>query len=260
MSPAAEGIRWLADGPPGAPLAVLAHGLEDSWRTWLPLAADLGQRWRVAALDLPWQPGTDYRWRQRPAADALADAIVGIGADISLLVAHSYGANATLHLLCRDALPARRVALICPLYRPPGRPVTWTLFDRARTAFERHIHESLRSRQGDRLARTPDDVLATMTRKAIDRAGPAGFLAVFEQYVTSAALPLDRVRPPVLVLGGGDDPTLTPAAAGALAGALPDARLIIDDRYDHFCHLRHPAEVAARLCDFAASPKLEEVP
>ena len=41
----------LAPGVPGAPLVVFAHGLEDSWTSWQPLAAELDPDWRLVALD-----------------------------------------------------------------------------------------------------------------------------------------------------------------------------------------------------------------
>lgn len=258
MTPNGAGPRWLAGGPPNAPLAVLAHGLEDSWRTWQPLAAVLDRTWRVAALELPWRPGTDYGWRHRPPEDLLTEAIAAVDSPIDLLVAHSYGANAALQLLCRGRLRAVCVALVCPLYRPPGLAVTWQVFERARAAFEQHIRASLCCRLGARLASTPGDVLEAMISKALDRVGPAGFLTVFEQFVASAALPLDQVTTPAMVLAGSADPTLTPAAARALAQRLPNAHLVIDDRYDHFCHVRHPAAVAAQLTGFAAGPRPAE--
>lgn len=244
--------RELAAGAPGARLAVLAHGLEDSWESWLPLARQVDPQWRIVALELPWRPGNDYRWRRRPSSAWLGDALDLLDRHPDLIVAHSYGANALLELLSSgDPRPGVTAALICPLYRPPDVAVTWKIFDRSRRAFETHIHDSLMTRLATRAARISDDVVESMISKAIDRIGPAGFLAVFDQFVSSATVPLDEITASVLVLAGGADPTLSPDAATSLARRIPHTSLLIDDDYDHFCYVRRPAEVADRIMRFA---------
>ena len=247
----------LCAGHPRGRSVVLAHGLEDSWECWLPLAPRLDPDWRLVALDLPWRPGNDYRWRRRPSSAWLAAGLSTLERPADLVLAHSFGANAMLELMCAGS-PYRpgQAVLICPLYRPPDVPVTWSVFDRARRAFERHIHDSLRSRLGRRTAVLPPDVVESMIAKAIDRVGPSGFLAVFEQFSSSAVLGLDAVDSAVLVLAGGADPTLSPDAAGALAARIPGARLVIGPDYDHFCHVQRPDEVAAAVLGFVRSPVL----
>lgn len=247
-------VQPLAVGRPGAPSVVFAHGLEDAWTSWLPLAAELDPSWRLAALDLPWRPGNDYRWRSRPAGHWLRDGLNLLDPAPDLLVAHSLGANAALELLCTlDPLPVRAVALVCPLYRRPSEPVTWRMFDRSRSTFVQHLRDGVRTRMGVRASGTDPAVLAAMTELALDRIGPAGFLAVFEQFVASAELPLARVELPTLVLAGGADPTLSRAAATALGGAIPGADVRFHEDYDHFCHVRHAGEVAVQLRDLAAT-------
>jgi pimeloyl-ACP methyl ester carboxylesterase len=50
----------LARGRPGEPVVVFAHGLEDSWKSWQGLAAELNQDWTLIALDLPWRAWTSW--------------------------------------------------------------------------------------------------------------------------------------------------------------------------------------------------------
>lgn len=244
--------RELTPGRPDGPLVAFAHGLEDSWESWLPLARQLRPEWRAVAVDLPWRPGSDYRWHSRPSAAWLGSALDGLDRRPDLIVAHSYGANALLELLCaRDPRVPDRAVLICPLYRPPGLAITWRVFDRARRAFEQHIHDSVRSRLGARAAVLDPEVVDLMIAKAVDRIGPAGFLAVFDRLTSSSALALDRIEAQVLVLAGGSDPSLSPATAAALAGRITGARLSVDDDYDHFCYARRAREVAAAVHAFA---------
>lgn len=242
----------LAEGRPGSPLVVLAHGLEDSWEGWLPIAGRLSQDWRVVALDLPWRPGNDYRWRRHAPAGWLADGLNLVGR-ADAVVAHSFGANATLDLMCADEPWPGPAVLICPLYRPPDVDLTWAVFDRSRRTFDQHMRDGLLARLGRRADTVDPEVLEKMIATAIDRVGPAGFLAVFEQFSASAALPLARVEQPALVLAGGADPTLSERAATVLAAAMPRASVLFRDHYDHFCHRRHAAEIAARVEDFLAT-------
>jgi pimeloyl-ACP methyl ester carboxylesterase len=246
--------RELTPGEPGGLLAVLAHGLEDSWGSWQPLAREFDPSWRIVALDLPWRPGNDYRWRRRPSSAWLGESLELVDRRPDLVIAHSYGANALLELLSAgDPRAGHAAALICPLYRPPDVEATWKIFDLSRCAFEKHIQDSLMARLAGRVERIGSDVVETMIAKAIDRVGPSGFLAVFDQFVSSASVPVDQITASVLVLAGGADPTLSPRAAASLAKRIPHASLLIDDEYDHFCYARRPAEVAERIARFAGS-------
>jgi pimeloyl-ACP methyl ester carboxylesterase len=167
-----------------------------------------------------------------------------------LVVAHSLGANAALELMCAlDTRPGRAVALICPLFRLRRHRVSWKMFDRARAAFVQHVHDSLRARMGARVWEIDPGVLETVKRLALDRIGPAGFLTVFEQFVASSDLELDKVDRPTLVLAGGADATLSREAATELANGIPGARINIHDEYDHFCHVRHARAVARQVAE-----------
>jgi pimeloyl-ACP methyl ester carboxylesterase len=171
-----------------------------------------------------------------------------------LMVAHSYGANATLELLCAlDPRPGRAAALVCPLYRLPRHPVTWRMFERSRATFVQHIKDGLQVRIGPRARSLEPEVLQAMIEVAVDRVGPAGFLAVFEQFAHSPYLPLDNVRVPTLVVAGGSDPTMSPEAATALGAQIPGARVRIHDHYDHFCHIRHARDVAEQITELVTA-------
>lgn len=260
MSRSGVRARTLAAGVPSAPLVVLAHGLEDPWTSWLPMAAELDPDWRVVALDLPWRPGNDYRWRAQPASAWLGNALDLLDARPDVLVAHSFGANATLSLLCElDARPGPAVMLVCPLYRQPEEPVTWRMFDRAHATFREHVREGLRARLGRRADLLEPSVLQSMTELALDRVGPSGFVTVFQQFIASADLPLVTVEVPTKVLAGGADPTLSRKAARALAAGIPGAEIQINDDYDHFCHIRQAPGVAAQVADFVASTSTKTV-
>jgi len=243
----------LAPGGPGAPLVVLAHGLEDSWVSWLPLARCMAG-WRLVALDLPWRAGSDYRWRRRPAPDWLGRGLDLLDAPAHALVAHSFGAGVALELLCeRDPRAGRAAALLCPLYRPPELHLSWRVFDRARRTFNGNILDGLRLRLGARAASLEPGVLEQMLSRTVDRVGPAGFLAVFDQFAASAYLPLEKISTPTMVLAGDADPTLLEGAVPRLAMSISGATARMHPDYDHYCHVRRAKELASQLTGFIAA-------
>ena len=238
----------LRAGEPGGPLVVFAHGLEDTWESWRALASRVDPRWRVIALDLPWRPGNDYGWRHRPAGAWLSDALDLIDAPADAIVAHSFGANAALELMCaRDRRCGRAAVLVCPMYCSPDLSITWEVFDRSRRTFDQHIRDGIHVRLGRRIGRLDPEIVELMTAKTLNRVGPAGFLAVFEQFTASARLDLEDADLPTLVLAGGADPTLSSKRAHALAARLPLAELRFHEEYDHFCHVRRAPELAEQV-------------
>lgn len=252
-------LRTLATGTPDGPLAVFAHGLEDPWTTWRPLAAELDPTWRMVALDLPWRSGNDYRWGSRPAGEWLGEGLDLLGVRPDVLITHSFGANAALTLLCAgDPRPGPAVILICPLYRQPQHPVTWEMFDRARGVFVRHVREGLRARLGSRADGLDPDVMESMMDAALNRVGPSGFLTVFQQFIASSELRLSGVTVPTFLLAGAADPTLTPVAAQALADEVPGMRLRVEEHFDHFCHVRQARGVAATVTAFLERTRVPE--
>lgn len=241
-------VHVLSRGRPGAPLVVFAHGLEDSWASWHSMAKQFDPDWRLLAIELPWRAGNDYEWRTRRPGEWLGDGLDLIGTVPDVLVAHSFGANAALELMCAfDPRAGRSAALLCPLYRLPHLPVTWRMLDRSRTSFVENIREGVRARLGSRVDALSPALLDTMIEMAVDRVGPAGFLTVFDQFVNSANLALGGVELPTLVIAGDSDPNTSGEVAAELAAGMPGAGVFVGEGFDHFCHIRRAADVAGRI-------------
>ena len=254
MSGTAVQLHELSPGEPGAPFIVFAHGLEGCWTSFKPLAKHVDPTWRLISLELPWKPGNDYRWRGRSSGDWLGDGLDQLDAKPDVLMSHSFGANATLELLCNlDSRLGRTVALLTPFYRMPQHEVTWSMFERSRTTFCKHIGDGVKARMGTRADTMEPDVLEGMIKVALDRAGPFGFTTVFDYYVKSGDLQLGNVEVPTMVLAGGDDPTMSFEAATALTDGMPGASLRMHEGYDHFFYVRHAREVAATLVELVDS-------
>lgn len=254
MNAAGVQLHELSPGEPGAPFVVFAHGLEGCWTSFKPLAKHLDPAWRVVSLELPWKPGNDYRWRHRSPGQLLGEGLDLLDAKPDVLMSHSFGAYATLELLCSlDSRVGRAVALIAPFYRMPHHEVNWRMFDESRATFASNIGSGVQARLGARGDILEPDVLDGMIKVALDRAGPFGFSAVFDNYVKSAELQLGNVVVPTTVLWGGSDPTLPYESAVALTAGMPGATLRMYEGYDHFFYVRHASEVAATLCELVDS-------
>ncbi|MDW3849352.1 alpha/beta hydrolase [Micromonospora sp. BRA006-A] len=240
-----------ADGD--GPVAVFVHGMEDDCRGWTALARSLGPQWRTLAMCVPWHAGNDYSWRYagRPG-EWVAAGLSKLPAPPTVLVGHSFGANAILELLATSPQPpARTAVLTTPFYRPHDAPVTWRAFDRSRRIFQRQISDGLRSRLTARKTSLEPDILESMLERAWERTGPSAFLAVFEQYLASGHLPVQTVEIPVLVVGGERDPGLNRDHLRALTDRLPLGLLACEPDYDHFCHRRHAHRLGRSIDRFA---------
>lgn len=235
------------------PVVVLVHGLEARWQSWRALNQHLDAGYRVVALDLPWRAGNDYRWRRTATAGAwLARALGEIGAPDLAVIAHSFGATALLEVLVRFAQPVRAAMLVAPFYRAQSTALSWATFDAARRQFDHVIADDIRGRLGGRLNRAEPDVLVAMAAKIAERIGPLAFATFFEEFAASGCLPLARVVAPCLVLAGASDPSVMSGGAAALAEAIPAARLVVEERFDHFCHVHEAAAIATYARDMFA--------
>ena len=236
------------------PVVVLVHGMEDDWRSWLPLARLLDQDWQVYALQPPWVAGADHRWRRRRSpGEWLRAGLDQLDGPADVLVGHSLGANAVLEALTGPPLGLGGAVLIAPFYCPPGAVVTWSVFERAKRDFEAIIRAALELRMGPRLTRlnqADPDLAATMEAKMIDRIGPLGFLAIFDLFLSTADLDLAEVSVPTLVVAGDCDPALDGERVVALRQRLPAGQVVVERGFDHFCHVLQVEAVAAHLAAF----------
>lgn len=239
-------VELRAAGTPGRPSLLLVHGLEGSWTGWGPLVDQLQEDYHLLLADLPWRAGGSYRWRARSTpAQWLALAADLVGEAPAAVVAHSFGANAVLQWLAQR--PSRgtpqAAVLLSPFYRPDSVGDNWRTFDRSHAEFEAVMAEGMRVRLGPRADLLEHDVVEGMATALLERIGPRGFLALYEQFMSSSELPLGDVTVPTLLVAGEDDPGIRGERAVQLHQAVGSARLHRSPHLTHFCHLAQPREV-----------------
>jgi len=249
-----EEIAVYAAGAVGLPAMVLLHGLEDSYTSWEALVTLLSDRFRCYVLDLPWRPGGTFEWRFRATIPEWVAAGLGMLPERpTIITAHSLGANAVLRWLeTEPANAARALVLLSPFYRSPSTPVSWLMFDRALEDYRKVMAEGMRARLGDRARRLEPDVFGRMVRMTLDRAGPQGFVAMFDQFMSASQLSLTHVDTPTLVVASSDDPGISGDRAEALARDMPVADVRLYPTLSHFCHAEQATQVATLMSQFLA--------
>lgn len=236
----------LRAGKGTAPTVLFVHGLDDGWRCWEPVIEAVGTDLTCDVLDLPWRAGSDHAWRSQPEWSRLMADLRSRLAAADAVVAHSFGASTVLELLATaDELRSLPAVLVCPLYWPPGDPVSPPVVDRARAAFEEHIAAGVRARLGPRAARCDADVVDGMIRRAVSAVGLMGFQAVLERYIATRCVPLGQIGGRIVVICAQVDSLLSLRSARALTSAIPRAELRSGGYYhDHFCHISQPRHIA----------------
>lgn len=204
------------------PPVLLVHGFASSadhgWRRtgWVDILEDEGRQ--VLAVDLPGH-GTAPRWhdpaRYARVGDHVLDAIAGF--DAVDAVGFSAGAQILLGLAARHPGRFHRLVLIGiggAVLAPPA-----------------DVEPLARALTGPP---DPENVVATLFRRLADTAGndPAALAAFLRRPAWHpTAEDLAKVTSPVLLVIGDRDPAWP---ADPLVAALPDARLHVLPRADHF--------------------------
>lgn len=262
-------VHLRDEGPRGDPVPiVLLHGTSASLHTWDGWAAELSKTRRVLRLDLPGFGLTGPR----------ADARYGLDDDVAFV----------LKLL--DHLRLRRVVLGG---NSLGGRIAWRTatvapqrVDRLLLVDAAGLPDSIRSVPlGWRLARVP--VLGALMEWLLPRAAVVqGLVAVYgdpqriddtlvdryyeltlregnraalrqrlQQYLPGEhAEAIAGIRQPTLILWGGKDGVIDPAAAATFEQLIPGSQRVMFDRLGHVPHEEDPAATLVPVQAFLAAP------
>jgi pimeloyl-ACP methyl ester carboxylesterase/acyl-CoA thioesterase FadM len=231
---------------------VLVHGMGDTWRSWIPLARQADSSWQIYALDLPWRSPYDTRWSGSGSpAQWIARALASLGVTPDVLVGHSFGATALLHLLgTSPAPPATAAVLLAPGYLPEGSEGALSA-----AHCRRMLDELLRERIQDTLAdrgQVSAGGVNTTTQLVAQQLWDRCAHPIIEGVDGTSRLSLAGVRVPTLVIVDRADPVLAGGHARALTAAMPSARVLFKDGVGHFFHHRHAAALACDVRAFLA--------
>ncbi len=231
---------------------ILLHGFTNTGRSWDPVIAALGERYRAIALDIRGHgPAFD---REPVTLDAVIADVAALPIERFTLAGYSMGGRIALHAALALAPRVERLVLIGA---SPG------IADDAERAARRQADERLaaeieRSSIED-FARTwaanpvlADQPAGVRHRVGEDRArnSPAGLARALRALGTGALPPLwDRLgeltMPLTLIIGERDRKFLD--IARQIAERTPAAELVVVEGAGHAVHLEAPERVASAI-------------
>ncbi|HSV84473.1 MAG TPA: alpha/beta fold hydrolase [Ramlibacter sp.] len=235
------------EGPVGAPVVVLLHPIATHGAIWAAQGPVWAAAFRVVTIDLPGHGGSapleqaaptlhDYAEAVRAVLDALEIELAAIvGLSLGGMVAQAF---ALAWPQCTRALVlAHTSAQTAPAVRDvwSGRLASFQeqgLEAQVAPTLERWFTRSFR-------AEAPSTVawVAAQIRSTSD-AGYAAAIRAIQQLDHLGRL--GEISAPTLVVAGADDTAVPPAAARAMADAIPGARLFVLPQAAHLGNVEQP--------------------
>lgn len=268
------GVRVASYGPRDAPPLLLVHGLMTSSYSWRYLFAQLGDRYRLVAPDLPGSGGTDPVPQRKHSGAALA-TLVGelqhaLGIHGCAAVGNSLGGYLCMRRALADpaaferlavvhapAFPVPRVVALHVALKVPGvaHVLQHVVRHDPRRFAHRNVHyydESLKSVEeaheyGDPLGSAAG--ARSLTRwlgESLDPRELHGFTrALARRRDDGIAFPA-----PLMLVYARHDPTVAPEIGPRLQALVPEAPLHWLERSSHFAQVDSPARLADLLRSF----------
>jgi len=240
----------------GPPL-LLVMGLGGNIEMWEPLVEEL-RDFQTIAFDAPGTGESDTpRWplSMRRLAAITAQLARSLGHPRVDVLGVSYGGAIAQELAHRHPERVRRLVLAATSFGVgslPGRPGALALLSTPYRYYSRgHLRAVAPRLYGGQIARRP----RLLDEHAYSRLGHApsvrGYLWQLAAIAGWSSLPfLRRLRMPVLVLTGDDDPIIRVTNARVMAALIPRARLRILRGAGHLFLVDQAAESAQLIRDF----------
>jgi len=225
---------------------IMLHGLGGTSNTFCPQVLGLGGRYRTIRPDMPGSGRTPVSGSHtiQSMVDAVVRAAKAIGAERAHFVGHSMGTIVCQHVAEQHPELVRSLALFGPIHQPP-EPARKGLGDRAAKArsegmpgiADQIVQATL---SGDTKSNAP--VTVALVREFIMRQDAEGYARNCEALAAAQPANLDRIKCPVRLVTGDEDPVAPASNARAMAERLSDARVTILNRCGHWSTIERPQE------------------
>ncbi len=244
------------DGPP----LILAHGWPWSSFSWHRIIPELAKTHRVHWYDMPGYGGSEMREDQRTGLDVqgavFAQMLNHWRLDRPIVIAHDFGGATTLraHLL-HDCDYDRYVLMNVVAMRPWGS----AFFDHvgqhvdAFMGLPDHIHEAIVAAYIKGALANPiaADDLEALIAPWLTEAGGVSFYRQFaqadERYTAEVEPLFGKIRCPVDILWGADDPWIPIARGKALHDLIPHSSFTALPGLGHLPQLEDPDTVLQHI-------------
>lgn len=241
-------------GPIGAPLLLFVHPNPMDATCWTFQMAGLSSRFRTVAVDLPGyglSPPWEAPFGLGDVASACWEIVASESGLVGALVGCSVGAHVVMHMARLAPGRARALVLSGTGYHPPGRPKAFA--ERRIAAFRREGLAYRRTYFRENLSESFRDgpIARWFEHRCLDRS--AGHLPTILALFEAAGSPDPdgfhaELRLPVLLIGGGEDPSHR--RADRLAGLFGDAEIVTLPGAGHACHVERPWEYEQAVTSF----------
>lgn len=246
----AVALHAVVEGPPRAPVVLLAGSLGSTLQMWDPQVPALTARFRVVRFDARGHGGSPVPDGPYDVDDLVDDAVAlldRLGVERAHVVGLSLGGMTAMRLAAREPARVDRLALLATSAKPDPQVFS----DRARAA-----------RSGGTAAMAPAVAARWLTPSyaaahpelvakleamiaAADDEGYAACCEVIAQLDLRAEIA--GITAPTLVVSGWEDPALPPEHQRLIADTIPDAELVTISPGAHLPNLEQDLQVTGAL-------------
>ncbi len=246
-------VHHLTEGPPDAPVLILAHAIGTSLAMWQPQVEALSRDFRVVSYDQRGHGESPVPAGPYEIADLGRDLLHlmdRLGVERASLCGLSLGGMTVLWVAAHAPDRVERLIGCCVTARPAS-PEAWA--ERAATVRRDGIgaiEELVIDRWGYR-ERSPR--VEALVRAELLATPPAGYAACCEAIRTMDLEPdLGSITAPTLLIAAANDPAAPPAAMATVADAIADCALKVVDDAAHLVNVEQPEAVTAAIREHLA--------
>jgi magnesium chelatase accessory protein len=256
----AAGLRWHVQQMGAGPTLLLLHGTGAATHSWRAFAPALAERFTVIAPDLPGHGFTGALPSKRMSLPGMAAAVHGLLREIDcapeLVLGHSAGAAILIRMSLDGLIRPRGLislngalmpwrGLPAHLFAPAAKlmaanALVARLF--ARRANDRRVVERLVSSTGSTLEAAGVDLYQCLVRHPSHVRASLAMMANWD--LAALAPDLGRLEPPLFLVVGEQDMTVSPSEARRVRERLPSAEVISLPGLGHLAHEERPLEVS----------------
>ena len=256
----AGGLRWHVQQMGAGPTLLMLHGTGAATHSWRSFAPALADRFTVVAPDLPGHGFTGALPSKRMSLPGMAAAVYALLRELDctpdLVLGHSAGAAILIRMTLDGFIRPRGLVslngalmpwrgLPAHIFSPAAKLMAANVLVArlfARRAADRRVVERLVESTGSTLEPAGVDLYQRLVRHPSHVGASLAMMANWD--LAALAPELSRLEPPLFLVVGEGDLTVSPSEARRVRERLPGAEVISLPGLGHLAHEERPEEVA----------------